>query len=100
MSEKQEDKAFDFFAFLVTSARGSLEEGVFTASLRLIDAASRLPDLIPSSDVGRDQFLLDMQSYIKSGMTSDYLSSQEKYIAFLDSILEKLGTEVRKRNHI
>lgn len=99
MSDKQEEKLFDFFSFLATSARGSLEEGVFTASLRLIDAASRLPDLVPP-DGEKDQFLTEMQSFIKEAMTSDYLSSEERYIAFLDSILEKLGAEVRRRNNI
>ena len=39
-----QDKEFDFFTFLIASARGSLEEGVFTASLRLIDAAGRVPE--------------------------------------------------------
>ena len=97
--QRQEgEKLFDFFAFLVTSARGSLEEGAFTASLRLIDAASRLSDLLP--DGKKDQFLTEMHSIIKSGMTSDYLSSEERYIAFLDSIIEKLGVEVRRRNNI
>ena len=100
MSEKQrQDKFFDLFAFLVTSARGSLEEGVFTASLRLIDAASRLSELMPS-DANKDQFLMEMETFIKNGMTSDYLGSQERYVAFLDSILEKLAAEVRRRNDL
>jgi len=100
MSEKkQEERLFDFFAFLVTSARGSLEEGVFTASLRLIDAASRLPDLVNSGSK-KDEFLREMQILIKSGMTSDYLGSEERYISFLDSILEKLAVEIRRRNNL
>jgi Family of unknown function (DUF6092) len=98
-SEKQEERLFDFFAFLVTSARGSLEEGVFSASLRLIDAARRVVDLQPS-DAERDKFLTEMQSLIKEGMTKKYLASEEKYISFLDSILEKLGEEIRKRNNL
>jgi hypothetical protein len=101
---KVDDKFFDFFAFLVTSARGALEEGVFAASLRLIDAAGRLTDLVPSDSDGREQFnynfLREMRAKIKEGMTSDYLGSQERYVAFLDSILEELASEVRKRNNL
>ena len=100
MSEKdREDKVFDFFAFLVTSARGSLEEGVFTASLRLIDAAGRLPDLFTSQSRD-DKFLKEIQSKIREGMTKDYLGSEERYIAFLDSLLENVALEVRKRNNL
>jgi hypothetical protein len=98
MSDKKvQDDFFDLFAFLVTSARGSLEEGVFAASLRLINAAEKLPDILPpgSSD---DKFLKEMQSLIKEGMTKDYLGSEERYIAFLDSIVQRLALEVRKRN--
>jgi hypothetical protein len=97
-----DDVFFDFFAFLVTSARGSLEEGVFTASLRLIDAASRLADLARAARIDKedDGFLAEMQSQIRAGMTSDYLGSEERYVAFLDSILEKLAAEVRRRNNL
>lgn len=90
---------FDFFAFLVTSARGSLEEGVFAASLRLIDAAKRVTELQPSG-AEKDQFLTEMQLLIKNGMTKKYLGSEERYVMFLDSILEKLGAEVRRRNSL
>ena len=94
-----QDKEFDFFTFLIASARGSLEEGVFTASLRLIDAAGRVPDLF--SHQSKDaKFLKEMQSLIKEGMTKDYLGSEERYIAFLDSLLEKVAIEVRKRNNL
>jgi hypothetical protein len=99
MSEKHEEKLFDFFAFLVTSARGSLEEGVFAASLRLIDAARRVAEL-QSFETEKDQFLKEMQLLIKDGMTKNYLGSEERYVLFLDSILEKLGEEVRRRNSL
>ena len=41
-SAESGDALFDYASFLATAARGSLEEGVFVASLRLIDAISRL----------------------------------------------------------
>ena len=97
MSEKSRKDLFDFFAFLVTSSRGSLEEGAFTASLRLIDAAGRVADL-QHPEAEKDPFLTEIQSIIKKGMTGEYLSSEGQYIAFLDSIVEKLGSEVRRRN--
>ena len=104
MSEKekrQEGRLFDLFTFLITSARGSLEEGVFTASLRLVDAAGRLPDLADKETQSKeDNFMKEMQIRIKEGMTSDYLSSEERYISFLDSLLEKVAMEVRKRNNL
>lgn len=84
---------------LVSSARGAPEEGAMTASLRLIDAASRLADLA-SAEVGsaNHPFWSSLQSAIRAGMTQSYLESESAYLRFLDSIVEMVADEARARN--
>ena len=92
------DGMFDLACFLANSARGSLEEGVLSASLRLIDAVARLPSVCTDSGRKRDEFLEEMSRFISQNMTQDFLVSREKYVAFLDQIVSRFGKEVAKRN--
>ena len=93
-----EDRLFDLAAMLVSSARGAPEEGAITASLRLVDAASRLADL-SSSRPGRDDvFLGALQTVIREGMTKSYLESEGAYLSFLDRLVEMVADEARARN--
>ncbi len=87
---------FDLVSFLVSSARGALEEGVYTASLRLIEAAGRLAAL--AADHESDEFLRAVGGDIRGGATTSYLRSADEYVAFLDGVLASVATEVRRRN--
>jgi hypothetical protein len=84
---------------LVSSARGAPEEGALTASLRLVDAASRLADLPVAGLNEREmQFLSALQKRIRDGMTGNYLESEESYLGFLDGLVEMVADEARVRN--
>jgi len=84
---------------LVSSARGAPEEGALTASLRLVEAASRLADLPAASmNEGEQQFLSALQKRIREGMTGNYLESEESYLGFLDGLIEMVADEARARN--
>jgi len=84
---------------LVSSARGAPEEGALTASLRLVDAAGRLADLPGVSTDDRDaRFLSTLQTAIREGMTGSYLESEERYLGFLDHLVEMVADEARLRN--
>jgi hypothetical protein len=98
-SQGKEDQVFDFATFLANSARGSLEEGVFSASLRLVDALSRLPVLFPDQ-VEKDEFLRGMAEYAKKEMTQNFLGSREDYLDFLDEMLKRFAREIKRRNGI
>jgi len=93
------DRLFELAAMLVSSARGAPEEGALTASLRLIDAASRLADLPlnPGEDRNR-AFLKQLQAKIREGMTREYLASEDAYLKFLDSVIASVADEARSRN--
>jgi Family of unknown function (DUF6092) len=98
MSERaqKDEELFDLIAFLITSARGSIEEGPFTSSLRLVDAVPKILDLFPSDD----SFLKTIKFEINRGKSKKYHKSDESYIEFLDSLLEKLAFEIRRRNNL
>ena len=84
---------------LVSSARGAPEEGALTASLRLVDAASRLADLPVAGLSDREmQFLSALQKRIRDGMTGNYLESEDSYLGFLDGLVEMVADEARVRN--
>jgi hypothetical protein len=89
-------RLFDLVAFLVSGARGAPEEGVYTASLRLIEAAGRLAGI--AAEDGSDEFLRDLSARIREGATTTYLQSEEQYLAFLDDVLRTVAGEVRRRN--
>ena len=93
------DQLFELAAMLVSSARGAPEEGTLTASLRLVDAASRLADL-PSSDMteGDRRFLSSLRDAIRAGMTGSYLESEDAYLRFLDGLVQMVADEARARN--
>lgn len=98
MSKKESSNAaFDYATFLANSARGSLEEGVFSASLRLIDALSRLPEILPG-EVNADPFLKEITEFANKGKTTSFLESKENYIKFLDEVLRQFAREIKKRN--
>jgi Family of unknown function (DUF6092) len=95
--ESKEEQVFDYATFLANSARGSLNEGVFSASLRLVDALSRLSALFPEQ-IEKDEFLKEMTEYAKSGMTKNFLGSREEYLSFLDELLKRFAREIKRRN--
>ena len=93
----KDDQVFDFATFLANSARGSLNEGVYSASLRLVDSLSRLSTLFPEQ-IEKDEFLKEMTEYARKGMTKNFLGSREEYIGFLDEMLKRFAREIKRRN--
>jgi hypothetical protein len=97
MSQDPEPDAafFELTAFLVSSARGAIEEGVFTASLRLLDAAGRLAALATAHV--DDPFLARLGPKIAAHGPAAYLASAEQYLAYLDEVLREVAVEGARR---
>jgi hypothetical protein len=90
------DAVFELAAFLVSSARGAIEEGGVTASLRLIEATARLASL--GDALAEDEFVTELGALIRTGADASYLESRESYLAFLDRVLARVAREVQRRN--
>jgi len=98
MSREPRPEADPFFrltAFLIASARGALEEGVVTASLRLLDAAARLTSI--AREYVDDDFLADLGRSVAEAGPAAYLESTERYIGLLDEVLAAVATEGARR---
>lgn len=93
-----EAAAFDLLCLLVSSSRGALEEGVYTASLRLITAAQRLSALVAPLAAERRAFYERTAAELGAGSTSAYLRSDVAYAAFLDDAVRAVAQEIRKDN--
>jgi hypothetical protein len=89
------DAVFELTAFLVAAARGSLEEGVFTASYRLLDTIRRLTIAFP--ELLKDTFHHSLETTLSNGLSKVYLQSEEDYRRFLDELLSTVGEEARRR---
>jgi hypothetical protein len=87
---------FPLMTFLSTAARGGLEEGVFTATYRLVDTIRRLLELFP--EYLRDPFFQELNEVLKNNLNKAYLLSEDEYTSFLDDLLRRFAAEVRKRN--
>jgi hypothetical protein len=95
------DAVFDLVCLLVSSARGALEEGPYTASLRLGTAAEELARLsaeIPGDDPERRAFLASLAERQRGERTSSYFAGPEAYVAFLDDEVRRVAREVRREN--
>ena len=89
---------FPLTAFLATAARGGLEEGIFSATFRLVDTISRLLKIFP--ELLEDQFFHDLAAFLNKNQNKAYLMSEAEYEKFLDDLLRRFAVEVCKRNGV
>jgi len=87
---------FSLATALASSARGALEEGVHTASLRLVDAIRRLIEAVPA--LRGDPFFANLEAELREPLRRAYFMDETDYRAFLDSIVVRFAEEVRRRN--
>jgi hypothetical protein len=95
-----EPEAFDLLALLLSSSRGAIEEGVFTASLRLVHAAERLAAIAARlpCDGERRAFYERTAAELRAGSTGSYLKGPDAYLAFLDDAVRSVAGEIRRDN--
>ena len=90
------DALFSLATALASSARGALEEGVHTASLRLADAIRRLIEAVPA--LRSDPFFHDLEIELREPLRRAYFMDDNEYRAFLDDLITQFALEVRRRN--
>jgi len=92
-----EDEAFELLTFLVTSARGCVDEPESYGTFRLIDAASRLLEfLLKSEEVEDREFYSHLKEEIdekKLWLTTDV----EAYFNFLGEVTRRVTKQLKKR---
>jgi hypothetical protein len=93
-----EEFVFDLATYLLTSARGCIEEPLLYGPLRLIEALSRLAKISEHAKcVKRDDFLLRAKKRIDENKYT-VMQSEEEFTKFLDSLIKEFTSELKRRN--
>jgi hypothetical protein len=88
---------FEYSIFLVTAARGTLDEPRTYGALRLIDGIARLTELYSKTPaVKPDKFLLEVKKEIQAKLDS-VMQSEEAFTAFIEQLIMKFTDEMEKR---
>lgn len=92
-----EDEAFELLVFLITSARGCVDEPKLYGTFRLVDGASKLIGFILENHPEQSEvFLRDLKEEIDARKLS-LMTDKEGYIEFLSDIARKVAQELKRR---
>ena len=83
-----EQEFFELICFMVTSARNLIQENRLYGPLRLVDAVSRLVDILEKLDL-KSPRLEAIQERIEEGEDT-VMESEEKFTAFLENLVMDL----------
>lgn len=89
------DKHFQLLAFLITSARGCIDEPKLYGPLRLLDAATKLIEIM--EEEGKcDEDILKLKELIEESIDT-LMYDEEAFIESLDELTKKLAKIIRKQ---
>jgi hypothetical protein len=83
-----EQEFFELICFMVTSARNLIQENRLYGPLRLVDAVSRLVDILEKLNL-KSPRLKAIQERIEEGENT-VMESEEKFTAFLENLVMEL----------
>ena len=96
-STQANEYVYNLAMFLLTSARGCIDEPPLYGPLRLIEALSRLATIPQhAACVDTDEFLLKEKKKIEENERVA-LQSEEEFIEFLDSLIREFTAELKRR---
>jgi len=92
-----DDFLFEYSMFLITAARGTLDEPHTYGALRLIDGITRLTEVYSRSpEIKPDKFLLKIRQEIQTSLDRA-MTSQERLTKFMDELIVKFTDEMKRR---
>ena len=94
------DYVFNLATYLLTSARGCIEEPLLYGPLRLIESLSRLV-ILPefATCIEKDDFLLAAKRKIDDNKYI-VMQSEEEFTKFLDNLITEFTAELKRRNNV
>lgn len=88
---------FQLSLYLVTAARGCVDEPHMYGPLRLMNAITRLSNLYSKSNALKpDQFLTSASKEIDENLDK-VMSSEDEFIAFMDKMVIEFTEELKRR---
>jgi len=94
IEDKLKNDSFNLLAFLVTSARNCVEEPKLYGSLRLIDAASRLIEILEEVNMA-DEFFVEVGRRINEAKS--LMDDKGEFTDFLDVLILDFVDRLKKR---
>lgn len=79
---------FELLCYMIVSARNLDQETKMYGPFRLVDAASRLIEILEESGIG-DEFLSQVRSMIEANKYK-VMTNKEGFVAFLDDLALKM----------
>jgi len=96
-SDSAEQHIFELGLFLLTAARGCVDEPHMYGPLRLVDAVSRLTDIYSKTDkLKKDDFMLRAKEQIDKNKYK-VMDSEKEFVAFIDKMIVEFTDELKKR---
>jgi len=87
------DDHFKLLAFLITSARGCVDEPVLYGPLRLVDAAARLIEIMKKEGKATPE-IMELQKLIEEKKDL-VMYNEEEFIKFLDELSQRIAILLR-----
>ena len=88
MENRLERGIFELLCYMIVSARNLDQETKMYGPFRLVDAASRLIEILEESGIG-DEFLSQVRSMIEANKYK-VMTDKEGFVAFLDDLALKM----------
>jgi len=88
MENGLERRIFELLCYMIVSARNLDQETKMYGPFRLVDAASRLIEILEESGIG-DEFLSQVRSMIEANKYK-VMTDKEGFVAFLDDLALKM----------
>jgi len=89
------DEHFKLLAFVITSARGCVDEPPLYGPLRLVDAAARLVEIMKKEGKAIPE-IIELQKLIEEKKDL-VMYDEEEFIKFLDELSKKLAEIIKKQ---
>lgn len=88
------EKIYELFCFILTSARGCVDEPPIYGPLRLLDTYSRLMDVLDEGSV--DAFWYELKEQIDS-YKSDAMYDAEEFVKAIDQTLAAVAQHIQQK---
>ncbi len=93
------DEVLAVATYMLSGARGCVDEPKLYGPLRLIEAISRLIAMAESAGLPKDEFLIQAKRKIDANKHL-VMESEEEFTKFLDDLLRDFTQELKRRNGI
>ena len=94
MEDKLEKEIFELICYIIVSARNLDQETKMYGPFRLVDAASKLIEILEKNGI-YDEFLSQVRTMIEANKYK-VMTDKEEFVAFLDDLVLKMVVKLKK----